>query len=158
MTSSSRSPLRRHLFASTLTLAAGFVSATVLQGAFPSVAVAQSDARPVIRLGFEQIVTSGALTPLREQSNVGTRFLPMVYAPLIELDLQGDLSRRPGLAESWRRLDDRTVELRLRKGARFHNGDEVKADDVAFSFGPERMFGKTRARGKGEATTRLRVR
>lgn len=46
----------------------------------------------------------------------------------------------PSLATAWRRLDGRTVELDLRKGVRFHNGDEMTADDVAFTFSPERVF------------------
>jgi peptide/nickel transport system substrate-binding protein len=101
------------------------------------------DTRPIVRVGVQQVVNSGALTPLREQSNVGARIFPMIYAPLIELDRQGDLSRIPGLAESWRRIDGRTIELTLRKGAKFHNGDEVTAEDVVFSFGPQRMFADT---------------
>ena len=48
----------------------------------------------------------------------------------------------PGLAESWKRIDDRTVELKLRKGVKFHNGDEMTADDVVFTFSRERMFGR----------------
>ncbi len=116
-------------------------------------ASAQSDPRPVVTVGVQQVVNSGALTPLREQSNVGSRLFPMIFAPLIELELQGDLSPRPGLASSWRRIDERTVELTLRKGATFHNGDEVTAEDVAFSFGPERMFGSTKPRGMGQSTT-----
>jgi len=51
-----------------------------------------------------------------------------------------DLSLRPGLAESWRRIDARTLELKLRERVRFHNGDVMTAEDVAFSFGPERMW------------------
>ena len=47
----------------------------------------------------------------------------------------------PGLAESWKRIDERTVELALRKGVKFHNGDEMTADDVVFTFSRERMFG-----------------
>ena len=68
----------------------------------------------------------------------------MIFSALIDLDRQGDLSLRPGLALSWQRIDERTVELKLRKGARFHNGDEVTADDVAFTYGPEHMFGDTK--------------
>ncbi len=119
---------------------------------FSGTAPAHADDRPVIRVGVQQVVNSGALTPLREQSNVGARIFPMIYAPLIELDQQGDLSQRPGLAESWKRIDDRTVQIKLRKGATFHNGDQVTAEDIVFSFGPQRMFGDTRPRRNDEAS------
>ncbi|HPU50138.1 MAG TPA: ABC transporter substrate-binding protein [Burkholderiaceae bacterium] len=118
---------------------------------------AQSDARPVLKVAVQQVSTSGTLTALREQSNVGSRSFPMIFSPLIELDRQGDLAPIPGLATSWKRIDDRTVELKLRKGARFHNGDEVTADDVAFTFGPEHMFGTTKPFRVGDTPTTARV-
>ena len=68
----------------------------------------------------------------------------MIYSALIDINRQGDLAPIAGLATSWKRIDDKTVELTLRKGARFHNGDEVTAQDVAFTFGPEYMFGNTK--------------
>jgi peptide/nickel transport system substrate-binding protein len=41
----------------------------------------------------------------------------------------------PSLAESWSTSKDgRTWEFVLRKGARFHNGEPVTAEDVKFSF------------------------
>src|SRR4030095_327318 len=41
----------------------------------------------------------------------------------------------PSLAESWTMSSDGLVyEFVLRKGARFHNGDPVTAEDVKFSF------------------------
>src|SRR5262249_31585339 len=41
----------------------------------------------------------------------------------------------PSLAESWTTSPDGLVyEFVLRKGAKFHNGDPVTADDVKFSF------------------------
>jgi peptide/nickel transport system substrate-binding protein len=116
-------------------------------------AFAQADSRPVVRVAVQQVSTSGTLTPLREQSNVGARSLPMIFAPLIDLDRQGDLSPQPGLATSWKRIDNRTIELTLRRGARFHNGDEVTAEDVAFTFGPEHMFGESKPRRPGDAPT-----
>lgn len=141
--------------------ALALLTASALTGISLPAAWAQSapaaDARPILRVAVQQIVTSGALSPLREQSNVGSRLFPMIYAPLIELDLTGDLSRRPGIAESWRRVDDRTVELKLRQGVRFHNGDEMTAEDVAFSFGAERMFGQTKARGAADATKTVAI-
>jgi len=40
----------------------------------------------------------------------------------------------PGLATSWKRVSDRVLELELRKGVRFHNGEAMTAEDVKFSL------------------------
>ena len=40
----------------------------------------------------------------------------------------------PQLAESWRMIDDRTWEFRLRRGVRFHDGSPCTADDVTFTI------------------------
>ncbi|RKQ72837.1 ABC transporter substrate-binding protein [Oceanibaculum indicum] len=132
-------------------LALGLSLTTTLSvAALMTPGTARADDRPVVRVAVQQVVNSGALTPLREQSNVGARIFPMIFAPLIDLDRQGDLAPVPGLAESWKRIDDKTVELKLRQGATFHNGDEVTAEDVAFSFGKERMFGDKPPRRAGQ--------
>lgn len=120
-------------------------------------ATAQADNRPVLRVAVQQIATTGTLSPLREQSNVGSRSFPMIYAGLIELDRQGDLSLKPALATSWKRIDDRTVELKLRKGAKFHNGEEVTAEDVAFTFSPEYMFANTKPMVAGKMAATIRT-
>lgn len=38
------------------------------------------------------------------------------------------------LAESWEQKDDLTWRLNIRKGVKFHNGEELKASDVVFSW------------------------
>jgi peptide/nickel transport system substrate-binding protein len=38
------------------------------------------------------------------------------------------------LATAWRRPDDRTIELDLRKGVKFHNGANFDADDVVYTL------------------------
>lgn len=40
----------------------------------------------------------------------------------------------PALAESWETPDDTTYVFTLREDAKFHNGDPVTADDIAFSI------------------------
>ena len=40
----------------------------------------------------------------------------------------------PGLAESWKTTNDTTWQLKLRKGAKWHDGTPFTADDVAFTF------------------------
>jgi peptide/nickel transport system substrate-binding protein len=44
------------------------------------------------------------------------------------------LEYEPGLATSWKALNDTTWEFKLRKGVKFHNGDMLTAEDVKFSF------------------------
>jgi peptide/nickel transport system substrate-binding protein len=57
---------------------------------------------------------------------------PYLYDHLVEYDEK--LAIRPGLAESWKLVDDLTWELRLRKGVVFHDGSPFTADDVLFTI------------------------
>ena len=91
---------------------------------------------------MQKISNTGTLDPLREQSsNASERWVGSIPETLIARNQQGGLERVPGLATAWRRIDDRTVELTLRPGVKLHDGGELTAEDVAFSFGDERMFG-----------------
>jgi peptide/nickel transport system substrate-binding protein len=107
----------------------------------PRFAIAQADDRPTITIAVQQVATSASLEVVRERSNVGERVQQSIFENLIARNLKKNLESIPGLAESWKRIDDRTVELSLRKGVKFHNGDEMTSEDVVFTFGPERMFG-----------------
>jgi peptide/nickel transport system substrate-binding protein len=119
--------------------------------AAPRLVHAATDDRPVLTVAVPVVSNTGTLEPLREQNNTAWRVLGSIMEPLIDLDRQGDLSLQPGLAESWKRVDPRTLDLTLRKGVRFHNGAELTAEDVVFSFGPERMFGDTTTRPQAKA-------
>ncbi len=115
----------------------------------PNFAIGQSDNRPSITIAVQKIVNSNVLDVLREQSNVGERvFFTSIWEGLISRDWLGNLSPRPGLATEWRRTDDQTVELKLRPGVKFHNGEEMTAEDVVFSFSRERMFANTEAKNR----------
>lgn len=129
-----------------LGLSAGAAGSLIL----PRFAIAQADNRPSITIAVQKVANSNTLDVLREQSNVGERvFFSSIWEALIDRDWLGGLSAVPGLATEWTRIDDKTVELKLREGVKFHNGDEMTAEDVAFTFGKERMFGDTQpAEGK----------
>ncbi|MFC0408525.1 ABC transporter substrate-binding protein [Roseomonas elaeocarpi] len=40
----------------------------------------------------------------------------------------------PALAESWKLIDDKTWEFKLRQGVKWHNGEDFTAEDVAYSI------------------------
>ena len=124
--------------------------AALAAGTLPRPALAQSDQRPSITIAVQKISNTNTLEVLREQSNVGERvFFTSLWEGLIGRDWLGDLGSRPGLATAWRRVSDSVVELSLRPGVRFHDGQEMTAEDVVFSFGRERMFGSTNPTAQG---------
>jgi peptide/nickel transport system substrate-binding protein len=55
-----------------------------------------------------------------------------VLEHLIELDKEGKLV--PGLATGWRWIDDRTLEVTLRQGVTFHNGEVFDAEIVQLNW------------------------
>ncbi|HXJ82491.1 MAG TPA: ABC transporter substrate-binding protein [Candidatus Methylomirabilis sp.] len=59
-------------------------------------------------------------------------FIVNVYDGLTARDGQGHLA--PALSESWKRLNPTTWQFGLRKGVKFHNGDDFNADSVKFTL------------------------
>ena len=55
-----------------------------------------------------------------------------IFDKLVQMD--ADSRMIPGIATSWKPLDEKTWEFKLRKGAKFHDGSELTAEDVAFSI------------------------
>ena len=55
-----------------------------------------------------------------------------VFEPLMRFDPK--YHPEPSLAVSWKALDDRTWEVKLRQGVTFHDGAPFTAEDVVFSF------------------------
>jgi ABC-type transport system substrate-binding protein len=55
-----------------------------------------------------------------------------IFEHLVELDKDGNLV--PRLATAWRWLDDRTLEMTLRQGVKFHNGEVFDADIVKLNL------------------------
>ncbi|MSP11648.1 MAG: hypothetical protein EXR62_01690 [Chloroflexi bacterium] len=55
-----------------------------------------------------------------------------IYDSLVEWDK--DLKVQPALAEKWETPDDKTWIWHLRKGVKYHDGNEVTADDVKYSI------------------------
>ncbi|MGY6633465.1 MAG: hypothetical protein ACXIU8_06930 [Alkalilacustris sp.] len=80
---------------------------------------ALAEDRPDLTVAVRMILTSGTLEPLTEQSNVGARTVYSIFDRLIDRDWDNGGAMSPGLATAWKRIDDRTVELTLRRGGCF---------------------------------------
>lgn len=83
------------------------------------------------------IVIAIASSPNNLDPRIGTdevsqKLQQLIYSPLLALDDR--LRVIGGLAESWRAPDDRTYLVTLRRGVRFHDGHELTAADVVYTF------------------------
>ena len=88
-----------------------------------------------------------SLAPSDFQGNIEVRVFYSIFDTLIRRDyinqVQGQMPKLlPSLATSWIRIDDRTLDVTLRRGVKFHNGDILTADDVVFTFSKEFLWGK----------------
>ena len=63
---------------------------------------------------------------------VGISVRMNLFDSLIEREWDGKIV--PGLATSWNIVDDKTIDFKIRKGVKFHNGQDMTVDDVKASF------------------------
>lgn len=84
--------------------------------------------------------TYGTFDPQETQSNYGDRVYSMLYDTLIRRDFTNGDKLVPSLATEWKRVDDTTLDLTLRKGVTWHDGAPFSAADVKYTF--DRIIGK----------------
>ncbi|HOX30844.1 MAG TPA: ABC transporter substrate-binding protein [Spirochaetales bacterium] len=73
-----------------------------------------------------------SLDPVATNDVASSNVMCEIYENLVQLNDKGEVV--PMLAESFKQLDATTYEFKLRKGIKFHNGEEMKASDVKFSL------------------------
>src|SRR5437667_190551 len=86
------------------------------------------------RGGTLTVITPADVTTFDPHDAVGfsVRVFANIYEPLFRKDEKGVLHGH--LAQSWRFLDPTHLQVTLRKGVRFHSGNELTAEDVKFSY------------------------
>ena len=73
------------------------------------------------------------MNPLVGTQSTERRIRSLMFEPLLGIDLQGRI--QPNLAESWKvSKDGKLYTFYLRKGVKFHNGQEMTAEDVKFAI------------------------
>lgn len=83
-----------------------------------------------ISIGLQAAITS--MDPHYHNLSPNNSMMQHVFEGLIRRDENQKLV--PGLAASWKSVDDLTWEFKLRKNVRFHDGSPFTAEDVAFTL------------------------
>ena len=84
-----------------------------------------------IRFAYQQVLEN--VDPYFNNLRLGVIVGQLTWDTLIYRDPDTN-EYKPQLATSWKWIDDRTLELELRQGVKFHNGDAFDADDVVYSL------------------------
>jgi peptide/nickel transport system substrate-binding protein len=127
----------------TLLLALGFAAAAIIPGNTTT-----------LRFAFQGELKSLDPYSLNESFTLG--MLGNVYEGLTKRDK--DLKIIPGLATSWEIVEPKRWRFHLRKGVKFHNGEDFTADDVVFSAERTRDAGsniKTRIEPAGTKAVKV---
>ncbi|RJQ58547.1 MAG: ABC transporter substrate-binding protein [Desulfobacteraceae bacterium] len=97
------------------------------------VRTAECKTRVVVAQGVEPTV----LDPDMHRENSTNNVILHIYDALLERDSNEKI--QPDLAESWKIIDDKTLEFKLRKGIAFSNGEPFDAKVVKYNY--ERVAG-----------------
>ena len=106
----------------------GFVGAIALCCAAQAAYAGKKDDTFVWATDREAAVVDTYYNNTRELVLIGE----LVWDGLLSRDTSGNLV--PGLATSWKWVDNKTIEADLRSGVKFHDGSDLDADDVVYTL------------------------
>jgi peptide/nickel transport system substrate-binding protein len=73
------------------------------------------------------------MNPLVKTSSMDRRIRGLMFEPLLGMDLKGNI--QPNLALEWKvSKDGKLYSFKLRKGVKFHNDQEMTAEDIKFAM------------------------
>lgn len=131
----------------TYTLAAGAMTLPLPRFAFGQ------GTRPTLRIAVDNLWSN--LNTITGISTTTRRIFPNIYSHLVEQDFINDpegVALIPGLATEWVQ-NGKVWTFTLREGVKFHNGETMTAEDVAFTLGAERLWGETPFEPRGKTFT-----
>jgi peptide/nickel transport system substrate-binding protein len=101
--------------------------------AVPTLSLAQAKPGGDLRLAFGSLATESLDPPL---GGLTVKFyLSLMFDYLVGVTPDGKLSPEGGIAQRWEPSSDhKRWTFYLRRGVKFHNGDELTSDDVRFSI------------------------
>lgn len=84
------------------------------------------------KLVYAQPSDPVTLSPHEATDIYSRRVISNIFDRLVEINEK--LEVVPGLAESWEQTDATTLVFHLKKGVKFHNGEELTSEDVKYSL------------------------
>jgi peptide/nickel transport system substrate-binding protein len=103
-------------------------AAFLAMAAGPALAGKKDD---TVRFAYDQVIEN--VDPYFNNVRLGVILGANVWDTLIYRDPETN-TYKGQLATAWKWIDDKTLELELRKGVKFHNGEDFDADDVVYTF------------------------
>ncbi|MDR7555102.1 MAG: ABC transporter substrate-binding protein [Armatimonadota bacterium] len=139
---------RRRLLGRAAAVGAGlWVGRTLAHPRWTLAAPAAGTPRRGGRLTFGSAALPASIEPHLEGADIYQRRKFLFYETLVWIDF--DLTPKPMLAERWEERSPTEYVFHLRRGVRFHNGREMDAEDVKFSY--ERVMDpRTGSGGRGD--------
>ncbi len=104
----------------------------------PATAISAGKTIPELKVAVAAL--PDAMDPQESISNVGMRIHYFTFDTLIRRDFFNNSALVPSLATEWKRTDDKTLEMTLRKDVLWHDGTPFTAADVKYTF--DRIIGK----------------
>ena len=108
----------------------GLIAACALLSAIATPALAGKKDNSV-RFAYDQAPEN--VDPYFNNVRIGVIIGQHVWDTLIYRDPKTN-EYKGQLATAWKWIDDKTLELELRQGVKFHNGEEFDADDVVYTL------------------------
>jgi len=102
---------------------------SILAGAIAAALLGAQASAAELRIGTA--AEPSALDPHYHNLTPNNTVRRHIFESLVDQDAKQRLI--PALAESWRTIDDKTWEFKLRKGVKFHDGTEFTAQDFVYT-------------------------
>ncbi|HZO41979.1 MAG TPA: ABC transporter substrate-binding protein, partial [Methylomirabilota bacterium] len=112
-----------------------FIAAVLLLAALTSSAHAQ------VQITISQPAEATTMDPGRSTQVLTVNYFYNLYDALTRWD--NALKLQPGLATSWKNINETTWEFTLRQGVKFHDGAPLTAEDVKATLERNLQPGKT---------------
>ncbi len=103
---------------------------TLLASAVLSLGLMSTVQAQTLKMAYDSDPVS--MDPYEQLSGATLQLSHLTFDPLVRWDQ--NFNFEPRLAEKWERIDALTMRFHLRKGVKFHSGNEFTAKDVVFSF------------------------